>query len=125
MDIRNSGIFRITIEDTVQSAIIKISEGNPGALTCMMELLEDRMGYNFMLMLDSLEIYGEKIYMLWNDCCDRDITRMKLIIKNWQQGYITMEEIHEHISGGYGKPFDNVKSQEEIDKEIDDFWNNL
>lgn len=68
---------RLTSETSIKEAIIEMSEGNPGALTCMMEMMDSNpMALSDILYFDSLGIYGSKIYMLWNDCCDRDMNSL-------------------------------------------------
>lgn len=66
---------RITANMNMQDMLITMSEGNPGALTCMMQMIQtDPMtGMLEILLFDSLGIYGSKIYMVWNDCCGRDM----------------------------------------------------
>lgn len=47
--------------------------------------------------------------MLWNDCCDRNIEKVKKIIKFYRKGKITSKDIDERIKNvGYGKNFDDL-----------------
>lgn len=103
---------RIHLSDSVTDMMMKMCEGNPGAMAVCMEFLQGDFEYfEYLLMCDTLELYGEKLYMLWNDCCGRDIEKMKKVIALWRQGVISKEAIHQHLDGGYGKPFAEVEEQ--------------
>ena len=81
---------RITASMDMKKMLITMSEGNPGALTCMMEMLRtDPMALLDILYFDSMGIYGSKIYMLWNDCC----------------GAVSKKEIHENLNRVRAVPF--------------------
>ena len=61
-----------------------ICEGNIGALTFLMEAYDiDMWGAEsaFQRMQQS-NITGSKLYMLWNDCCDRDTAMTIKVMKN-------------------------------------------
>lgn len=86
---------RIKLNDTINMAIAKMSDGNPGAITAMIEIFnnsnridpDDAMGgIGKLLMLDKLGIYGTSIYVLYNDICDRDIAKTIAIIRSAQLG---------------------------------------
>jgi hypothetical protein len=62
---------RINSEMQVKDAIVEIVDGNPGALTACVDILNNGDS-NYLLYLDELGIYGARIYMLWSDVCDRD-----------------------------------------------------
>ena len=97
---------RITADMNMLEMIVTMSEGNPGAATCLMQMLqEDPMAMLDILWFDSMEIYGSKIYMLWNDCCGRSMTKLKETIKYLKTGVVTKEQIHENLNRGYAKTF--------------------
>ena len=105
---------RIQPQDDVASVITKMSEGNIGCVNFLLklldgsELVEVLRGIEQISMLDALELYGDKAYMLWNDCCGRDIKSVELVLKNWQMGKLSKEEIHENLNQSYGTPFENL-----------------
>lgn len=81
-----------------------ICEGNMGALTFLMRAYDIDMGGAEMAFrrMQNNNIKGAKLYMLWNDCCDRN-TKMALeIMKN-----NSIEDIVEHINyeNGRGIPY--------------------
>lgn len=72
-----------------------ICEGNPGALTFLMQAYDvDMFGAEkaFQRMQDN-RITGCKLYMLWNDCCNRN-TKLSLQIMT----RCSIEKIKEHIN---------------------------
>ena len=83
-------MIRITLEDNVASSIMKMSEGNTGALTAMMEIMDKHNsidpqasmgGLGAIMTLDTWDIYGSHIYILFNDKCDRDVRKMLMIMR--------------------------------------------
>lgn len=89
---------KITLADNVMSAVIKMCEGNPGVMTALMEIIkcskqvdpDDFMGgLGKILALDTLEIYGTNIYVLWNDICDRNTSKMIAVLRANQLGFIS------------------------------------
>lgn len=97
---------RLTSEMSIKEAIIEMSEGNPGALTCMMEMMDSNpMALLDILFFDSLGIYGSKIYMLWNDCCDRDMNKLNETLRYFREGDISEEEIHANLDKVRAEPF--------------------
>ena len=97
---------RLTSEMSIKEAIIAMSEGNPGALTCMMEMMDSNpMALLDILYFDSLGIYGSKIYMLWNDCCDRDMNKLNETLRYFREGDISEEEIHANLDKVRAEPF--------------------
>ena len=78
-----------------------ICKGNPGALTFVMLAYEYnpyRAEAAFRRMQNN-GITGDKLYMLWNDCCDRDVEQALVNME-----CMSMEEIVSHINyeGGRG-----------------------
>ena len=95
---------RIVSSDNAQTIVLKMSDGNPGAIAAMMDLLKDcgkidpnhPMGpFGPLLMLDTLGIYGTGIYILWNDKCERDTRRFILLLRATQLGLLPMSKMQE------------------------------
>ena len=73
-----------------------ICKGNPGALTFVMLAYEYnpyRAEAAFRRMQNN-GITGDKLYMLWNDCCDRDVEQALVNME-----CMSMEEIGREFSG--------------------------
>ncbi|MBL4893251.1 MAG: hypothetical protein JKY59_00030 [Emcibacter sp.] len=86
---------RIEMTDTTMDVLVKMSDGNPGALTAMMEILEKHDaidpqaafgGLGAIMLLDTWEIYGTDIYILFSDICNRDIRKLLLLMRATQMG---------------------------------------
>lgn len=107
-------MHKIKIGDSLKDIIYKISEGNPGVIAFILELsnLCDKKAINFvklLMIIDSMELYGSSLYMLWNDSCGRDINKSIKIIQAFRVGIITKQHIKERILNvGYGKSFDDL-----------------
>ena len=97
---------RIRANMDLTEMLFTMSEGNPGALTCMMQMLQSNPSALLdILYFDTMEIYGSKIYMLWNDCCNREMTKLSETIKYFKSGKISKEEIHENLNRVRALPF--------------------
>lgn len=93
---------RITLQDNGMTAVMKMADGNMGAVSALMELLAsgDKIdpdgfggGLGLILLLDTLEIYGTDIYVLYADICDKDIVKMATAIRAFQLGFISKETL--------------------------------
>ena len=55
--------------------VAKLADGNPGALTFIAQTLQIfgwDMGEEMLKKMLENNITGSKLYMLWNDCCNRN-----------------------------------------------------
>lgn len=86
---------RIELTDSPMDAVIKMSNGNPGAMAAMMDILTQHNdidpqavmgGIGAILILDTWEIYGTDIYILHNDKCGRDTRKMLMLMRATQMG---------------------------------------
>ena len=101
---------KINIRDDITTIITKLSDGNPGAVACLIELVNQQtpliFGYG-VAMFQALHLRGERIYILWNDCLDRRISYLSGLIEDWWDGRIKSTTIIEHVNGDgcRGLPF--------------------
>ncbi len=79
---------------------VGICSGNPGAITFVMAAYKIdpfKAEQAFQKMQDN-KITGDKLYMLWNDCCDRDTEKaIKIMLKK------PIEDIIAHINYERGR----------------------
>lgn len=89
---------RITLTDNAQSAIAKLSEGNPGALNVCCQLYQETPeidpdaafgGLSSLLALDTLGIYGAEIWMLFKDVCGQNLSRTVAVLRANQLGLLS------------------------------------
>ena len=99
---------KLNKEMTVKDILIEMSEGNPGALSFLMEELNLGDEIRFVVdvsFFDMYEIYGSKLYMFWNDACNRDLDKVKETILLIVSNKIPKEKIHENLDRGRALPF--------------------
>ncbi len=105
---------KILLTDKFDDVILKLSEGNPGAVTTCLEIINAKdsdisQSIPIFLILDSMELYGSNLYMLWNDCCDRNIEKVLKVVDGYCHGKISNEDINQRIKNvGYGLSFDDL-----------------
>ncbi|QVK17734.1 hypothetical protein KHQ81_12915 [Mycoplasmatota bacterium] len=89
--------------------LFKISKGNPGALTALMEISQ-KTTFECVSLLEQfikLKIYGSELYMLWNDSCDRDTDKLIFLLKEYRAGNICDHYIRNLVMArGRGIKFD-------------------
>ena len=70
----------------METTIIKWSEGNPGALTFLMEFMipgNFKRGVAIFSKLEPLaSIRGTNLYVLWSDLCDKNLEKVEKLCKN-------------------------------------------
>ena len=97
---------RIGLGDTVQTSIAKLCEGNPGALRVCIELFRDGPtidpdaafgGLANLLSLDTLGIYGCRIWMLYKDVCGENLPETVACLRAHQLGLISDVALHSAI----------------------------
>ena len=112
---------RITLNDTGEEVLIKMAEGNPGGLTLMMKIMQfggeidpdgALGGFGAVLSFDTLGIYGSRIWMLYKDVCDSNLSLTLAVIRAHQLGYISQQDIDRAIDNyGEGLNLDDIKTK--------------
>ena len=102
--------------------VMTMSEGNPGAMSVIMGMMQDPTGLLNIFMLDSMDIRGSHLYMLNSDCCRRDPAKFKRTLMMFRSGVFTQEQIHENLERCYALPFiDDSIEMEGVPSYDDDF----
>lgn len=113
---------------------IAVIEGNPGALTFYTEAHDLCVYRGFILSFAAQKAFdrmlengitGAKLYMLWNDCCDRDTEKALKIIMDHD-----IDDIVEHINyeNGRGIKYDDTDERftmRDAAQEFNDLWKNV
>jgi hypothetical protein len=98
---------RITINMSVMDAVLVMGEGNPGAITTLVDLMRVNPicdpddfagGLGPMLALDSHGIYGSKIWVLRKDVCNGSLLNMLTLMRCCQMGIIGYDTASEEVS---------------------------
>lgn len=91
---------RINLNDDYSSVLIKLAEGNPGALTAMIEMCKAKPTVDpdsatgvlgILHSLDDYGIYGTDIYVLFSDICGRNAAKTIAVLRAVQLGLFTRE----------------------------------
>jgi hypothetical protein len=90
---------RIKLTDSTMDVVVKMSEGNPGAMNVIMQLLQPNAidpdnlmgGLGAILTLDSIGIYGSAIYVLNSDLCGGNLAKMLAVLRATQLGFFSRE----------------------------------
>lgn len=76
----------IKLTDTIKDMIWKMSEGNPGAIRVICEILASEEGIPFLIFgLDDMNIRGWQIWVGYKDYCKCDIELFKKKIRERSQ----------------------------------------
>jgi hypothetical protein len=95
---------RIELTDSPFDMIVKMCEGNPGAMSALMDMIKEGEkidpqgvmgGIGSILLLDTWEIYGTDIYILWSDKCQRDCRKFLMILRACQMGNFPLTKLKE------------------------------
>jgi len=97
---------RIDLGMTTVDALTAVSEGNPGAIVACCTLansaseIDPDSGLGWLgpiLQLDTLDIYGSRIWLLFKDVCGQDETKMLAVLRANQLGLLPAAEIERAI----------------------------
>ncbi len=89
------------------SALIQMSEGNPGAITVLMELIgrDDPSALMTILNLDDMNMRGSQIWVGYKDYCGEDIEKFAQCINDRDSDMVAVVNSECFISDeeGYGE----------------------
>ncbi|MBM3313002.1 hypothetical protein FJY70_00235 [candidate division WOR-3 bacterium] len=97
------------LTDTVTDMIAKMADGNPGAMAVLFDILRKAPGIDPkagplaaigpILDLDSLGIYGPRIWQLAKDGCKGNILHVIAVLRAWQLGFIKADNVRALADG--------------------------
>ena len=112
---------RIKLHDSIVDVGMKMSEGNPGALTVLLAMMNEGAridpdgalgGLGAALSLDTHGIYGSRIWMLYKDVCGENLPMTLAVLRACQLGFITDGEMDRAIDNrGEGLDLEEIKEQ--------------
>ena len=120
---------RIQLEMPLMDIIKVMSEGNPGALRVVMELLTDGgkidtqdvfEGFGSVMGLDNLDLYGPKIWMLYKDVCGENLSLMIVVLRAVQLGHVSDADV-KHAVDNYGEGLDLPEIKKYVLERLDGF----
>ncbi len=124
---------RLDLDMNAGEMILKLSEGNPGAITMlsrglgMVEAIDPDSAYGpFTLLfpLDDLGIYGSRIWMLFKDVCKQNFVLTAAALRAQQLGFISADTLN-HAIDNYGEGIDVVALHARVCEELPNFRKEL
>ena len=120
---------RIELTDTIQDIMVKMSEGNPGALHALLDMMKQSPiidpqsamdGLGPILSLDTIGVYGTDIYILHNDHCNRDTRELLMLLRANQLGFISSGDIRKVAGCQMREHLLSKEKMDELDKQVMD-----
>jgi hypothetical protein len=120
---------QIEITDSLLSAAIKLSAGNPGACVAIAKMVgmspnvDPDSGFaefTPLLTLDSHGIYGSRIWMLFKDVCKENATHALACLRALQLGLLNDSDL-DHAIDNYGERVDTAAVLEAVQKRLPNF----
>lgn len=93
---------KIQLNDNSTAILTKMSEGNIGALSVLINLMKEEgsidpdsalAGIGTILDMDTMGIYGSHIWILYKDICKQDLKKLVAIFRGHQLGLVREEAI--------------------------------
>ena len=91
---------------STMDVFVALADGNPGAIKAMLDIFEnaekvdpDAMlgGLGAVLSLDTHQIYGPRIWMLYKDVCDGDVVKVLALLRGVQLGLMPVSTLNTAI----------------------------
>lgn len=103
----------IELDDSVMDVLVKMAEGNPGAVTVMTQILEHEKdkGPLRLLSLDDMNIRGSQIWVGFKDHCESKIEVFVKAIKDRDPAMvetINRECFHPHMTNQGHEGYDEL-----------------
>lgn len=111
---------KLNFTGTLKEAIIDMCEGNPGAAAAIINISpetekvdpDNALGLiGFLMDLDSFEIYGSAIHVLYKYICEFDVTRTIAVVRAVQLGILDKKLLKDTCYGNY-EDFTKINSRE-------------
>lgn len=116
---------------TSQDDIFLLSEGNPGAITAMLEMISEYQkidpqaifgSYHVIMFLKDYNFKGTNIWNLWKNVCHQKHVNFAAVMRGHQMGFITRQSI-DSLARGNTLHIDFPKLIEQIKEGLPTFNN--
>lgn len=123
---------RIELTDNLVDVMVKMSEGNPGAMTALMEIgeaspkIDPQSAFSSMgplgpaLSFDTHGIYGSSIYVIWSDKCGRDARKALMLLRAVQLGLLPESKLQEMAADQMHQINLSAEEWEDLDSKVCD-----
>lgn len=121
---------KIKLSDTMMDILMKLSEGNPGAVTVLVNLAKEGdqidpdafSGHlGVMLDLDTLGIYGSGIWVVYKDICRCSMKHFIAIFRARQLGLLSENDIKTAIQTNTPSLIDADKTLQAVQQQLPNF----
>lgn len=85
---------KLTSSMSVMHILMAMSDGNPGAMNVILNMMNDSRSFMDIFLLDSLGIRGAKIYLLFSDCCEKNNEKFKRTLMMLRSAVYSEKEIN-------------------------------
>ena len=118
---------RIELTDSAKDALVKMAEGNLGAIEAMMEIIKQHDdidpqamfgGLGTIMILDTWEIYGTDISVLFSHKCGKDVRKMLMIMRAVQLGLFSEVKLREMAADQTRQVNIPAEEWERLDNEV-------
>lgn len=98
---------RIGADDRLVDILLKMTDGNPGALTVLLQTVDHGAAIDpdsafkelgGCIALDTLGVYGSKIWILYKDICGESTAKMLGILRAYQLGFVSYDALHAAVN---------------------------
>ena len=119
---------KIKLNDTFADIVLKLSEGNPGAIRVCGELMKHEAAIDkaslmspmgSILSLDTHAIYGPRIWILYKDVCGENITGVISLLRACQLG-ILRRDVLDHAIDNRGAGVDVADLNKQVREKLGD-----
>ena len=99
----------ITSDMSMMQIFVNMAQGNPGAINALMQIYDEAplidtdsalLGLGPILTLDTAEIYGSDIWILFSDICGKESYKFIAVTRAVQLGLISKEWLKETLTPG-------------------------
>lgn len=75
---------KLALTDSLQDVVAKMSDGNPGAISVMVQMLDpDPMdAFGLLLSMDDMGMRGPAVWIGYKDYCNQDMAAFKKAVKD-------------------------------------------
>jgi hypothetical protein len=123
---------RLKLDMSLMDIIMILSEGNPGAVSVLAQIIKEAPkidpqdafgGLGCLLALDTHGIFGPRIWMLYKDVCNQDLTSMLAILRADQLGQLAgcSDAAIDHAIDNYGEGLDIPAIVAAVKDRLEDF----
>lgn len=100
---------RISGSDSIHSALLKMAEGNPDAISAMLNIygrtleIDPTIGLgqmHYIFLFDDFGIYGGTLWTLYKDVCDENVESVLTLFRAWQLGLLRRDKLTDIIVKG-------------------------